>query len=80
MSAHMCSLSYHCHQPTCNSVHDMDASTLLDQSAFHLVSSKGFWRNAWRVNATIDVELGPGAGKSISRNATNEFIVLKILK
>lgn len=58
----------------------MDASNLLYQSAFHLVSSKGFWRNAWRVNATSDVELGPGPGKRISRNATNEFIVLKSLK
>ena len=64
-------------KPTCNSVHELDASDLLHQSAFHLVSSKGFWRNAWRVNVTSDVF----STQTIADvNATNEFIVLKSLK
>lgn len=36
--------------PTCNSLHDMDIALLLHDSAFSLVSSKGHWRNAWKVN------------------------------
>jgi hypothetical protein len=56
----------------------MDATSLLDQSAFHLVSSKGFWRNAWRVNVTTDADLKHH--QRMDRNVTNEFIVLKSLK
>eukprot|EP00804_Cyclotella_cryptica_P011733 CCRYP_011348-RA/>CCRYP_011348-RA protein AED:0.03 eAED:0.03 QI:145/1/1/1/1/0.75/4/1296/327 len=65
--------------PTCNSVHEMDASDLLSQSAFKLVSSKGFWRNAWRVNVTHVAQFGFGESFE-KRNTTNEFIVLKSLK
>jgi hypothetical protein len=56
----------------------MGTTDLLSQSAFMLVSSKGFWRNAWRVNVTNDEEFGENM--SSQRNATNEFIVLKSLK
>jgi len=63
--------------PTCNSVHGIDVSNSLHQSAFKLVSSKGFWRNAWRVNVTSDEVMG---SEKVVTNTTNEFIVLKSLK
>lgn len=56
----------------------MDIVSLLDHSAFHLVSSKGFWRNAWRVNITSDADLE--LEKRPDTNITNEFVVLKSLK
>jgi len=36
-------------KPTCNSLHELDISQLINEEAFSLVSSKGFWRNAWKV-------------------------------
>jgi len=39
--------------PTCNSVHEMDMPFLLNKEAYYLVSNKGFWRNAWRVDMNI---------------------------
>ena len=39
--------------PSCNSVHEMDMPTLLNQKAYSLVSDKGFWRNAWNVDMNV---------------------------
>jgi len=43
--------------PTCNVIHEMDITQLLHANGFALVSSKGFWRNAWKVDI-IDVDDG----------------------
>ena len=37
-------------QPTCNNLHELDISQLLNDESLSLVSSKGFWRNAWKVD------------------------------
>ena len=46
----------------------MDISSLLHEAAFSLVSSKGHWRNAWKVRAAA------------ARGAAPPFAVLKALK
>jgi hypothetical protein len=39
--------------PSCNSVHEMDMPYLLTKEAYSLVSEKGFWRNAWKVDMNV---------------------------
>jgi len=39
--------------PSCNSVHEMDMPFLLNKEAYSLVSEKGFWRNAWKVDMNV---------------------------
>lgn len=34
-------------------MHEMDINLLLHDNAFSLVSSKGHWRNAWKVDVDI---------------------------
>jgi hypothetical protein len=41
--------------PTCNTLHEIDVTQLLYANGFALVSSKGFWRNAWKVDIIDDV-------------------------
>ena len=48
----------------------MDMSSLLNVNAFSLVSSKGHWRNAWKVDVTIAVEAN-GGGTAKSSNSTS---------
>ena len=78
-------------QPTCNSLHEMDVSSLLHSSAFSLVSSKGHWRNAWKVNITrVDPNGSQHADSSRSSNGLeriekhdateHKFAVIKSLK
>jgi len=77
--------------PTCNSLHEMDVSSLLHSSAFSLVSSKGHWRNAWKVNITrVDPNGSQHADSSRSSNGLeriekhdateHKFAVIKSLK
>ena len=40
-------------KPTCNSLHEMDMPFLLNKEAYSLVSNKGFWRNAWKVDMSV---------------------------
>ena len=40
-------------KPTCNSLHEMDMPFLVNKEAYSLVSNKGFWRNAWKVDMKI---------------------------
>jgi len=40
-------------KPSCNSVHEMDMPFLLNKDAYSLVSEKGFWRNAWKVDMKV---------------------------
>ena len=53
LHATLLTLACQLYQPTCNSLHEMDVSLLLNNSAFSLVSSKGHWRNAWKVDVAI---------------------------
>lgn len=39
--------------PSCNSIHEMDMPHLLNQEAYSLVSNKGYWRNAWKINMDV---------------------------
>ena len=39
--------------PSCNSEHEMDMPFLLNKDAYSLVSEKGFWRNAWKVDMEV---------------------------
>jgi len=39
--------------PSCNSMHEMDMPSLLNKEAYSLVSNKGFWRNAWKVDMKV---------------------------
>jgi hypothetical protein len=39
--------------PTCNTLHEMDITQLLTANGLALVSSKGFWRNAWKVDVVV---------------------------
>ena len=41
------------YQPTCNSLHEMDISSLLYDMAFSLVSNKGYWRSAWKIDESV---------------------------
>ncbi|KAL7428129.1 hypothetical protein ACHAXH_003607, partial [Discostella pseudostelligera] len=36
--------------PSCNSLHELDLASLINDDALSLVSSKGYWRNAWKVD------------------------------
>lgn len=40
-------------QPSCNSLHELDLALLINDAALSLVSSKGYWRNAWKVDLEI---------------------------
>mmetsp|Transcript_4204 Transcript_4204/g.9415 ORF Transcript_4204/g.9415 Transcript_4204/m.9415 type:complete len:668 (-) Transcript_4204:5-2008(-) len=75
--------------PTCNSLHEMDVSLLLHDSAFSLVSSKGHWRNAWKVDmavaeshvsATVESSLVSDRSKRNDHIAVNKYAVMKSLK
>ena len=37
-------------QASCNSLHELDLASLINDDALSLVSSKGYWRNAWKVD------------------------------
>ncbi len=37
-------------QPSCNSLYELDLASLINDDALSLVSSKGYWRNAWKVD------------------------------
>lgn len=37
-------------QPSCNSLHELDLASSINDAALSLVSSKGYWRNAWKVD------------------------------
>lgn len=39
--------------PSCNSVHEMDVPLLLNGEAYSLVTDKGFWRNAWKIDLDV---------------------------
>ena len=39
--------------PSCNSIHEMDMPHLLNEEAYSLVSNKGYWRNAWKVDMNV---------------------------
>ena len=72
----------------------MDISLLLHDSAFSLVSSKGHWRNAWRVdlaiaaangsvntNSTVSLGSAKSAkGQNITAASMDKYAVLKSLK
>ncbi|KAL7544830.1 hypothetical protein ACHAWF_008194 [Thalassiosira exigua] len=76
--------------PTCNSFHEMDISPLLINEALSLVSRKGFWRNAWKVDVPIAEANGDAKGDSLhchsndldgkNDTASNKYAVLKSLR
>ena len=82
----VCCCCADCHEikkPTCNSIHEMDVSLLLSEAAFSLVSSKGFWRNAWKVNVTMTEDypiITNSDGDKEDATASNHYAVLKSLK
>jgi hypothetical protein len=62
--------TYH---PSCNAMHELGMEQMGDESTgdnFELFGTKGFWRNAWRMDSM-------GGGSSLSER---ESIVLKTLK
>ena len=70
-----------CSQPTCNSIHEMDTPLLLRDDAFSLVSDKGYWRRAWKVdlikaeaNGDLSEERNDGAA------VKDKYAVMKSLK
>ncbi|KAL7462921.1 hypothetical protein ACHAXS_004563 [Conticribra weissflogii] len=69
--------------PTCNSIHEMDVSLMLSEQSYSLVSSKGFWRNAWKVNVTNTEEYPMTNSKLRQMEGTSvgdRYAVLKSLK
>mmetsp|Transcript_18239 Transcript_18239/g.37417 ORF Transcript_18239/g.37417 Transcript_18239/m.37417 type:complete len:635 (+) Transcript_18239:304-2208(+) len=69
--------------PTCNSIHEMDVSLMLSERSFSLVSSKGFWRNAWKVNVTRteDYPMTQSTWQSNHEHSVaDRYAVLKSLK
>ena len=40
-------------KPTCNSLHEMDMTFLLNEEVYSLVSDQGFWRDAWNVDMKV---------------------------
>jgi len=74
--------------PTCNSLHEMNIPLLLHDDAFSLVSNKGHWRSAWKVDMTlaeangVDSLHSPRTEQSKGHNGTavNKYTVVKSLK
>lgn len=75
-------------KPTCNSLHEMDISLLVHDDAFSLVSSKGHWRSAWKVDMEVVESRGTvSVGSSFrtdrsngDETAGNKYAVMKSLK
>lgn len=67
-------------QPTCNSLHEVDMNALLREKAFSLVSSKGFWRNAWKIDVASGSSNSPTTEVSSDGAVTKHSVVLKSLK
>ncbi len=74
-------------------MHEMDISQLLHDMAFSLVSSKGHWRSAWKVdvkiakaNGSLDHNASQSSDANLSKkehNGTatmNDYVVIKSLK
>ncbi len=76
--------------PSCNSLHELDIASLINDAALSLVSSKGYWRNAWKVDlSTYEENEIAGFSTPWSRlnssskkdaKAVTSHVVLKSLK